>query len=303
MKGWHATVPGRRSGGERAFDVLNVLLMLILSFVFIYPLWYCLVSSFSDPAALSRHEGLLFWPLGRSLAAYKLVLANPLILRGLVNSVFYVIAGVAVNITMTSLAGYALSRRKFFWKRPVTLLIVFTMYFSGGLIPTYLLVKNTLHLADTPLALILPSAINTFYFILMRTYLAGIPDSMEESAFMDGANEFRILWSIYLPLAMPVASVLVIYYGIGHWNSWFSASIYLMYNRQWNPLQLILREILTQTSAARFTSSARSDAEKEQVAKLIKYALIVITVLPIVTIYPFMQRHFIQGVMIGSLKE
>ncbi len=302
MNAWHATV-GRRSSAERAFDVLNVVGMLACSFLFVYPLWYCLVSSFSDPAALSRHQGLLFWPLGRSLAAYELVLSNPLILRGLVNSVLYVVAGVAVNITMTSMAGYALSRKKFFWKRPVTLLIIFTMYFSGGLIPTYILVKNTLHLADTPLALILPSAINTFYLILMRTYLAGIPDSMEESAFMDGANDFRILWSIYLPLAMPVVAVLIIYYGIGHWNAWFSASIYLMYNRQWNPLQLILREILTQTSAARFTSSARSDADKEQVAKLIKYALIVITVLPIVTIYPFMQRYFIQGVMIGSLKE
>jgi putative aldouronate transport system permease protein len=296
-------VIGKTSPRESAFDVLNVVLLVASSFAFLYPLWYCIVSSASDPGALSRHEGLLFWPLGYSLAAYRLVLQNPLILRGLANSVFYVVAGVALSLVLTSFAGYALSRRRFLWKKPITLLIIFTMYFSGGLIPTYLLVKGTLHLADTPLALLVPSAINTFYLIIMRTYFSGIPDSMEESAVMDGANDFRILWSIYVPLAMPVVAVLIIYYGIGQWNSWFSASIYIMYNRQWNPLQLILREILTQTSAARFTASARSEAEREQVAKLIKYALIVITVLPIVTIYPFMQRHFIQGVMIGSLKE
>ncbi len=294
---------GTRSRAERVFDLFNVLVMLLASFAFLYPLWYCIVSSVSDPGALSRHEGLLFWPIGYSVAAYKLVLQNPLILRGLVNSVSYVIAGVALNMVMTSFAAYALSRKRFLLKKPITLLIIFTMYFGGGLIPTYLLVKNALHLADTPLALIVPSAVNTFYLIIMRTYFAGIPDSMEESAVIDGANDFRILLSIYLPLALPVVAVLIIYYGIGQWNSWFSASIYLMYNRQWNPLQLILREILTQTSAARFTASARTEAEREQIGKLIKYALIVITVMPIIMIYPFMQRYFIQGVMIGSLKE
>jgi putative aldouronate transport system permease protein len=262
-----------------------------------------MVSSVSDPAALSRHEGLLFWPIGYSVSAYKLVLQNPLILRGLLNSVSYVIAGVALNMVMTSFAAYALSRKRFLLKKPITLLIIFTMYFGGGLIPTYILVKNALHLADTPLALLIPSAINTFYLIIMRTYFAGIPDSMEESAVIDGANDFRILLSIYLPLAMPVVAVLIIYYGVGQWNSWFSASIYILYNRQWNPLQLVLREILTQTSASRFTASAKTEAEREQVGKLIKYALIVITVLPIIMIYPFMQRYFIQGVMVGSLKE
>jgi putative aldouronate transport system permease protein len=294
---------GRKSGVERVFDLFNVLIMLLASFAFLYPLWYCMVSSVSDPGALSRHEGLLFWPIGYSVAAYKLVLQNPLILRGLLNSVSYVIAGVALNIVMTSFAAYALSRKRFLLKKPITLLIIFTMYFGGGLIPTYILVKNLLHLADTPLALLVPTAINTFYLIIMRTYFAGIPDSMEESAVIDGANDFRILLSIYLPLAMPVVAVLIIYYGVGQWNSWFSASIYILYNRQWNPLQLVLREILTQTSASRFTASAKTEAEREQVGKLIKYALIVITVLPIIMIYPFMQRYFIQGVMVGSLKE
>jgi putative aldouronate transport system permease protein len=294
---------GARSGSERVFDAFNAAFLAVLSLLFLFPLWYCVVCSFSDPLRLSQHQGILLWPLGSSLAAYQLVLGNPLILRGLLNSVLYVFAGVALNIVMTSLAAYALSRRAFFWKRAITLLIIFTMYFSGGLIPTYLLVKNLLHIADTPLALLLPSAINTFYLIIMRTYFAGIPDGMEESAYMDGANDFRILLSIYLPLAMPVVSVLVIYYGIGQWNSWFSASIYIIYNRQWNPLQLILREVLTQSSSTRYTSRAKSEAEREQVGRLIKYALIVITILPVIALYPFMQKYFIQGVMIGSLKE
>jgi putative aldouronate transport system permease protein len=293
----------KRTPGEKTFDVFNAVALTVLSFIFLYPLWFCLVASVSDASSLARHQGVLFWPTGYSLSAYGMVLENPLILRGLLNSVLYVIVGVALNITMTSLAAYALSRKSYLLKRPITLLIIFTMYFSGGLIPTYILVKNLLHLADTPLALVVPQAINTFYLIIMRTYFAGIPDSMEESALMDGANDFRILRSIYVPLAMPVIAVLIIYYGVGHWNSWFSASIYILYNREWKPLQLILREILTQTSATRFTANARSAADREMIGRLIKYALIVITVLPIVTIYPFMQRHFIQGVMIGSLKE
>jgi putative aldouronate transport system permease protein len=294
---------GTRSGSERVFDAFNALFLAVLSVLFLYPLWYCMVSSLSDPLRLSQHQGVLLWPLGYSLAAYKLVLQNPLILRGLFNSLSYVVAGVALNILMTSFAAYALSRKKYFWKKTITLLIIFTMYFSGGLIPTYILVKNLLHIADTPLALLLPSAINTFYLIIMRTYFAGIPDGMEESAYMDGANDFRILRSIYMPLAMPAVAVLVIYYGIGQWNSWFAASIYIIYNRQWNPLQLILREILTQSSSTRYTTFAKSEAEREQIGRLIKYALIVITILPVIALYPFMQKYFIQGVMIGSLKE
>lgn len=289
--------------GEIAFDWLNIVSMLVLSFIFLYPLWYCFVSSFSDAFSISQHTGMLFWPIGYSVASYKLMFSNPMIMRGLFNSLFYVVTGTLLNITLTSCAAYGLSRKGYMWKRPLTLMIVFTMYFGGGLIPTYLLVKEVLHLTDTPMAMIIPSAINTFYLIIMRSYFVGIPDSMEESALIDGANDFRILWSIYLPIAMPVVSVLIIYYGVGHWNSWFSASIYLISNRNWQPLQLVLREVLMQSSSTRFTSSSKSLAEQEQVGRLIKYSLIVITVLPIIAIYPFMQRFFIKGVMIGSLKE
>ena len=292
-----------KSPGEKIFDSFNIVLLIILSFLFVYPLWYCLVASISDASKIAAHSGPLILPLGFSLSAYDLVFKSSSILRGLFNSIFYVVVGTSVNIVMTSLAAYALSRKIYYFKRFVTLMIIFTMYFSGGLIPYYLLVKNMLHLADTPWAIIIPNAINTFYLIIMRTYFAGIPDSMEESAVIDGANDFRILFSIYLPLAMPVVAVLVVYYGVGFWNGWFSAMIFLIKNKQWQPLQLILREILLQSSAERYTRSAMNKVDQEQVGKLIKYALIILTVAPIVTIYPFMQKYFIKGVMIGSLKE
>ena len=294
----------KRSFAEKLFDCFNIVFMVMISFLFVYPLWFCLVSSFSDPFLLSRHQGPLFWTLGYSTAAYKLVVENSMILRGLLNTVFYVIAGTTLSILMTSFGAYVLSRKNYFWKKPLTFMIIFTMYFGGGLIPTYILVMNTLHMGNSPFAMIIPYVVNTFYLIIMRTYFAGIPDSMEESAVMDGANDFMILLFIYLPLAMPVIAVLIIYYGVGQWNSWFSASIFLTTDRQWQPLQLILREILTQGSAQSYTrQAAKSLLEQEQVGKLIKYALIIITVTPIIAIYPFMQKHFIKGVMIGSLKE
>lgn len=293
----------KKSTGERIFDFFNIILMVVLSFIFIYPLWYCLVASISNASRIAKHTGPLMLPLGFSTDAYELVFRSSSILRGLVNSIFYVVVGTAICILMTTLAAYALSRKGYHWKKIITFLVIFTMYFSGGLIPFYLLVKNTLHLADTPWAIIIPNAINTFYVIIMRTFFVSIPDSMEESAVIDGANDFRILFSIYLPLAMPVVAVLVIYYGVGFWNSWFSAMIFLIKKREWQPLQLILREILLQSSAERYTRSAMNKVDQEQVGKLIKYALIILTVAPIVAIYPFMQKYFIKGVMIGSLKE
>lgn len=303
MKRGHGLSVMNRSVGEKIFDLFNVVLLAALSFAFVYPLWYCLVASVSDASLMAAHSGFLLLPLGYSGAAYELIFRSASILRGLVNSIFYVVVGTSLSLVMTSIAAYALSRKGYFWKRTVTFLIVFTMFFGGGLIPYYLLVKNTLHLADTPWAILLPEALNTFYVIIMRTYFAGIPDSMEESAVIDGANDFRVLFSIYLPIALPVVAVMTVYYGVGNWNSWFPAMIFLIKNLDWQPLQLILRGILLQSTAERYTRSAMTQIQQEQVGRLIKYALIVLSIAPIVSIYPFMQRYFIQGVMIGSLKE
>lgn len=290
----------KRTAGEYFFDTSNVIFIIILSFVFIYPLLYCLFASFSSPDRMDLHIGPLLAPLGFSLEAYKLVFSNRMILRGLLNTVFYVVSGTTINILMTSFAAYVLSRKGFFWRKYIMIYIVITMYFGGGLIPFYLQVKR-LNLMDSPLAIIIPTAMSAFYMIMMRTYFMTIPDSMEESAVLDGANDFTILFRIILPLAMPVVAVMIVYYGISHWNGWFYAMLFLLKNRDWQPLQLILRDILTQNNIQKFMNS--DIVEGQQIAKLIQYALIIITVLPIISIYPFMQKYFIKGVMIGSIKE
>jgi putative aldouronate transport system permease protein len=292
----------KRSVGEWIFDSANVLFMAGASFLFLYPIWYCLMASISDPAMLSLHIGPIALPIGFSLEGYRLIAKNSVILRGVLNTLFYVTAGTLLNLLMTSFAAYGLSRKKFYWKKPITMMIIFTMYFGGGLIPFFILVKNTLHLADTPFAIILPQAINTFYMIIMRTYFTTIPDSMEESAVIDGANDFTILFRIYLPLALPVVAVLIIYYGVGYWNSWFYASIFLIHTKDWQPLQLLLRDILFYAQGSNLREYGDA-VDKAQVGKVVKYALIVITVLPIAMIYPFMQKHFVKGIMIGSIKE
>jgi putative aldouronate transport system permease protein len=290
----------KRSIGEYIFDSANIVLMILLTTIFIYPLLYCLFASFSDPAQLSLHQGPLIKPLGFSMEAYQQVLTNKLFVRGLFNTVFYVVVGTSLNVLLTAVAAFVLSRKKFYWKKPLMIYIVITMYFSGGLIPFYLVVKN-LHLINSPLSIILPGAVSVFNLIIMRTYFLGIPDSLEESAVIDGANDFTVFFRIILPLSMPVVAVMIVYYGVGRWNEWFNAMIFLS-DATWQPLQLLLRNILNQNDAAKFLKNVTDSGDAAAQARLIKYALIMITVFPILFVYPFVQKYFIKGVMVGSLK-
>lgn len=290
----------RRSVANIIFDIGNHCFLIALCFVTLYPFYYVLVASLSDPSVVAQSRGILFWPEGLNFDAYRRVFANPIIGNAYTNTLIYVSAGTAINILLTSFAAYALSRKGLWGRRGIMLFIVFTMFFSGGLIPTYLLVRS-LGLIDTRWALLLPSAINTFNFIVMRTAFAAIPESMEESAKIDGANDFTILFRIYLPLAFPVVAVMILFYAVQHWNSWFPALIYLR-SRDLYPLQLILREILIASDVGSMTTDVlRSDAEP--IGYTIKYATIIITMLPITVLYPFLQRYFVKGVLIGSLKE
>lgn len=291
----------KRTLGEKIFDFSNYSFMVIIAIVFCYPVFFCLVASLSDAALFEAHSGPLLWPLGFSLKAYSMIFNDKMIIRGLFNSTFYVVVGTAVNLLLTSFAAYALSRKGFMWKNVIMFLVLITMYFSGGLIPFFLTVKD-LGLSNSPLALIIPQAVNTFYLIIMRTYFLSIPDSIEESAWLDGANEFVILFRIMLPLSMPVVAVMIIYYGVGHWNDWFSGMIFLMKRPDWQPLQLILRNILMQRNAVKMAVDSNQLAA-QQMAHLIQYALIILTIAPVMLIYPFMQKHFIKGVMIGSIKD
>jgi len=291
----------RQSKGELAFNAVNVVLMTGLIIVTLYPLLHVAFASISDPTALMRSRGLLVGPVGFTLDAYARVFDNPMILTGYRNTLFYVFGGTALNLLMTMLAAYALSRRNVMFRRPLTLLIVFTMFFSGGLIPTFLLVGRTLNLMDTPWALILPGAIHTFNMIIMRTAFEGIPYELEEAARIDGANDFTILFRIVLPLSMPVVAVMILFYAVGHWNAFFSAMVYLR-TRDLYPLQLILREILISNSTEMMTAGVAS-GDVMPIGETIKYATIIVATVPILFVYPFLQRYFVKGVMIGAVKE
>lgn len=289
----------KRTFGERVFDVANIALMIALSVVTIYPFLFVLFASLSDPAWVVQMRGLIWFPHGVNLEAYRLVFENPSILTGYANTIFYVVVGTALNILMTSLGAYALSRQNVMWKNPIMFMIVFTMFFSGGLIPSFLLVNN-LGLLDSRWALIFPSAMSAYNLIIMRTSFQAIPVSLEESAKLDGANDFTILFRIVLPLSMPVVAVMILFYGVGHWNSWFPALIYLR-TRELYPLQLILREILI-TNSTDSMMTAIGGGDKMPIGETIKYATIIVATIPILLLYPFLQKYFVKGVMIGAIK-
>lgn len=290
----------KRSLGETVFTWLNIGFMLTLCFVTLYPFIYILFASLSDPIEMARFRGMLFYPQGFSLEAYKAVLENPMVTTGYRNTLVYVIAGTAINLIMTTLGAYALSRRNVYFSNPIMLIIVITMVFHGGLIPSFLLINN-LGLLNTPWALLLPGAINSFNLIIMRTAFQGIPVSLEESARIDGANDWTILIQIILPLSMPVVAVMILWYAVGHWNSYFNALIYLR-DRELFPLQLVLREILISNSTDNMMTGAAT-SDRLDIGVTIKYATIIVSTLPILVLYPFLQKYFVQGVLIGALKE
>ncbi len=289
----------KRSLGEKLFDTFNVVFMIALMITTLYPFLYVAFASVSQPSQMIQHQGILWGPLGFSLNSYKLVFQNPMILKGYSNTIVYMVTGTVLNVFMTALGAYVLSRKGVYFRNLIMFITVFTMFFSGGLIPFYLVVRG-LGMSDTLWALILPTAISTYNLIIMRTAFAGIPDSMEESARIDGANDFTILFRVIIPLAMPVVAVMILFYGVGHWNAWFNAMIFLK-TREMYPLQLILREILIASSTDNMTTSVAS-ADLEPVAETIKYATIMVATVPILFVYPFLQKYFVQGIMIGALK-
>jgi len=291
----------RCSRGEQTFSVINIVLLALLMLITAYPLLYVVFASLSDPSSIVAYRGALLKPLGLTMDAYTRVLQNPMIAIGYRNTVFYVVAGTALNITLTCLGAYALSRQNVMFKRPIMLLIIFTLFFNGGLIPTYLLVGQTLHMADTVWALIVPTAINTINLIILKTAFESVPVSLEEAARIDGANDFTILFRVVLPLSLPALSVVVLFYAVAHWNAYFQALIYIQ-SRDLYPLQLVLREILITSNVESMTTSV-SSGDRFEIGQTIKYATIVVATLPILLIYPFLQRYFVKGALLGAIKE
>ncbi|KQX48361.1 MULTISPECIES: carbohydrate ABC transporter permease [unclassified Paenibacillus] len=284
---------------ERLFDIGIHLILVVLVVATLYPLLYVVFASFSEAGQLVAHKGILYKSLGFSLEAYKGVMRNPGILIGYRNTLFIVVFGILVNILMTALGAYVLSRKNVIWNKAFMLIIVFTMFFHGGLIPLYLVVKNV-GLLDSLWATIIPFAIGTFNLIIMRTAFMSVPDSLEESAKIDGANHFTILFKIIIPLSMPVIAVMILYYAVDKWNAWFYASVFIK-SRDLFPLQLVLREILISNSTDGMSVGADA-GDRHQIGETIKYATIIVATVPVLCIYPFVQRFFVKGVMVGSLK-
>jgi putative aldouronate transport system permease protein len=288
------------SRSENIFMVFNYAFLAFISFACLYPMLYVLFASLSDNNLLMQHTGVLLKPQGFSITAYDKVFKNPMILLGYRNTFFVLIVGVLLSLFMTSLGAYFLSRKQVYFKKPIMMLITFTMFFGGGMIPTYLNLRD-LHLTNTLWGLIIPGAISTYNLIILRTSFSAIPDSLTEAAIIDGAGHIRILFSIVLPLSKAILAVMILYYGIAIWNAWFWASAILR-RRELYPLQVILREILLQNSAVEMATGVDA-GDQESVAATIKYATIIVATVPVLCIYPFLQKYFARGVMIGAVKE
>lgn len=289
-----------KSRGYKIFTVFNTILLVAIAVACFYPFYYVVVASVSNPDALIRHRGLLFAPLREmTLDGYRLVLSNRLVLSGYANTLFVLFVGLLFNLVLTVLGAYVLSLKDLALRKPLTILVIVTMYFSGGLIPTYLNVRE-LGMLNSRWALILPGAISTSNLIIMRSAFLSVPESLEEAARMDGANHLQILGKVMLPLVKATLAVMVLYYGVSHWNAWFGASIYLRDTSKY-PLQLVLRNILMESQTGDMMADM-DPSRSPQVLQLIKYSLIVVSSVPIICIYPFLQRFFQKGVMIGAVK-
>lgn len=291
-----------QSASDKVFDVVNTLLMVLLVFVFAWPLLFVLSASVSDPNAVWTGQVILL-PKGLNINGYIEILKYKDIWVGYRNTLFYTIVGTAINLIMTVCAAYPLSRTDFMFRRPLTLVFMFTMYFSGGLIPTYLIVQK-LGLINSPWAIIIPSAVSIYNVIITRTYFENsIPDSLREASELDGANSLQFLIRIVLPLSGPILAVMGLYYGVGRWNSYFDALIYLN-DKKMYPLQMFLRDILIQNKMQLDLPGLDpvQAAAKKQLGEIMKYAMIVVATVPVLCVYPFIQKHFVKGVMIGAIK-
>lgn len=285
---------------DRFILTINYILLFFAVLIVVVPLIYVVVASFMEPTAL-LNKGISFHLADYSVQGYKVILSNHAMIRGFVNALFYSVAFSFVTVVVSIFAGYPLSVAGFVGKKFFTILFVVTMFFGGGLIPTYLVIKN-LGMLDTIWAIILPTAVNVWNIVLARTFFSGIPNELNEAAKVDGASEVRIFFKIVLPLSKPIIFVLALYAFVGQWNSYFDALIYLK-SANLLPLQLVLRSILIQNQVnPGMIADQLAMAELKRLSEIIKYSSIVISSLPLLVMYPFFQKYFEKGVLVGSLK-
>jgi putative aldouronate transport system permease protein len=289
-----------RTRADLLFDICNYTLISILVLLVLYPLYFVLTASVTDPDLVYSGK-LLFFPEHITLDGYKRLLAESSIWLGFSNSLWYTVTGTAINVVLTITAGYVLSRSDLIGRNMFMFLLVFTMFFGGGLIPSYLLVKE-LHMLDTTWAMIIPNAVSVFNVIIVRTFFqTNIPGELLESAQMDGCSNLKFFWKIAIPLALPIVAVIVLFYAVGHWNSYFQALIYLKSNAK-QPLQIILRNILIMNEGSDMQGMLDGSQEQQKRMELMKYGIIIISSLPVMILYPFLQRYFVKGTLVGSVK-
>lgn len=295
----------RRSKEDVIFDAVLFIILTLIFVIVAYPLYFIIISSVSDPKAVAGGK-VIFYPIGLNLKGYVEVFKDSRIIRSFLNSLFYTFCGTMLNLAVTLPTAYALSRKKFFLKKPVTIFYMITMFLSGGMIPTYLVVQKT-GLLDTMWSLIIPGALSVYNMIVARTFFQqNISEELYEAAELDGCGHGKFFFSVALPLSGAITAIMVLYYGVGHWNAYFNALLYMQTESKF-PLQLILRSILVQNEAQQNQQAVGAAAraaleESRQLAELMKYSLIIISSIPVLVIYPFIQKHFVKGVMIGSLK-
>ncbi|MGF7145080.1 putative aldouronate transport system permease protein [Anaerotaenia torta] len=297
---------GRRKWSNVIFNLFNYGILTVFTLACLYPILHIVFASVSEPNALMQHRGLLLKPIGFTLNGYKLIFKDNSIFTGFRNTGAYVLLGTLINMLMTIMGAYTLSRKELLWKTPIMLLITVTMFFGGGLIPWFLLMKQ-IGLYNNLLAMLLPTALNTWNMIILRTGFQAVPQELEEAAVMDGASQAKILLRVILPLSKPVLAVILLYYLVGNWNSWFNAMV-LLKDRVKYPLQLLLKEILVTNDSSTATVGSAGGVSINSVQgatayrELVKYCVIVVATAPILMIYPFLQRYFVKGVYVGSIK-
>ena len=286
---------------DKIFTIFNYTILTLVLIVIAYPLIFVVSASFSDPQAVIRGDVLLL-PVNPTLRGYQAVFKNGKILTGFMNSVFYLVAGTCLNLVMTMLCAYPLSRKEFKARGFISLFFVFTMYFSGGMVPTYILV-NKLGLLNTRLAMIIPTAMSTYNMIICRTYIVNsIPDELYEASQMDGCTPFKYMMKVIVPLSKPILAVLTLYYGVAKWNDYFNAMLFL-YKDELQPLTIVMKEILIMGKVDMTQVTDASAVSKLQgMSELLKYSTMVVATLPVLMLYPLIQKHLVKGVMIGAVK-
>ncbi len=291
----------KESLDNRIFNGIVTFLLVLCGLAALYPLLFVVVASISDPVRVNSGEVWLF-PVGFQLDGYLQVFGNKWIFIGYRNSLIYTVLGTFLNVLVTLMAGYPLSRKDLYGRKLFNWYIAIPMWFGGGLIPTYVVV-NHLHLVNTPLVLLILGLVSSFNIIICRTFIASLPYELQESAKIDGCSDFGILWKIVVPLSKPIIAVLCLYYAVGHWNDYFSAMIYVS-DKNFQTLQVFLREILllNQNIDLETIEDPAVVALKLQMAQVMKYSLIVVASIPLLIAYPFVQKFFVKGVMIGSVK-